>query len=78
MKKYTVIMPFAGAITLTIEAKSEAEAKENFYKKVDNKITFDRKALEEIEAVAEWDFYTKITEGNVCNAEYSEMEIFED
>lgn len=74
MKSYTVTMPFAGAIILTVDAENEEAAKEAFYQQSEN-ISFDAKSIQEVNADIEWEFYEKMSSGNVRHYHHSEVDI---
>ena len=77
-REFQITMPLAGALFLTVQAENEDEAKEKFYEKVnstDVRIEFNHDELNKIGADVEWDFYEKITSGNVCHCQYHDMEI---
>lgn len=75
MKEFTVTMPFAGAITVVVEAENEEQAEQNFYEKVDSVCLFDPVACDKISADVDWDFYPKMQDGNVRHYQYAEIEI---
>jgi len=70
-------MPFAGAITVSIQAENEEQVKQKFYDVVDG-IDFDWNKLSEIGADIEWEFYEKMTEGNIRHFQYNELDISEE
>jgi hypothetical protein len=59
-KSYTVIIPIAGAISIEVEAESEEAAKDVAWEEI------NEKGAEAGEL--EWEFLTRIVEGNVCHA----------
>jgi hypothetical protein len=72
MKAFTITKPFCGYLAITIEAETEEEALKIFDDK-SAEVCFDRKSLEEFEC--EWEVMDRIVQGNVCYAQYHEMEI---
>ncbi len=72
MKTYEVTKPIAGYVVLTVEAESEEQAKQDFYKKVDD-LTLEQIMKQSDDS--EWDFYEKLVEGNIFYGTYYEMEI---
>lgn len=65
MATYTVSIPIAGAIHVQVEAKSESEAKERAWEKI-NEEAGDAGDVE-------WEFFDVITEGNVSHAPLNEV-----
>ena len=74
MAEFTVIMPFAGAITVTVEAENQHDAIGKFYEKVEN-VRFSTEEVEKIDADINWDFYETMGQGNVNYYQFNEVEI---
>lgn len=68
MRDITVGMPFAGIVYLTVSAENEEDAKVKFHEQFDS--------LEKSDCY-EWDFYEKMSSGNVRYYTYNKVE-FED
>lgn len=66
MATYNVAVPIAGAIHIQVEAKSEAEAKEKAWERINEE--------GEDAGDVEWEFFDVITEGNVSHAPLNEIE----
>ena len=78
MKEYNVTMPFAGTMSIIVEAETEEEAKEKFYEQVNRTdISLHFNDIDKIGAETEWDFYEKLLEGNFCYVWNTRMEIEE-
>ncbi len=60
MKKYTVVIPIAGSISIEVEAEDKRRAIDAAWTKI------DAEAADAGEV--EWEFLTRIAEGNVCYA----------
>lgn len=75
MKEFTVTMPFAGAITVTVEAENEKQARQKFYEKVEQVTFWNSSEIDRISADVEWDFYEKMGSGNVRHYQFDKMEI---
>jgi hypothetical protein len=60
MKKYTVVIPIAGSITIEVEAKDSMSAMDAAWVKI------DAEGADAGEVT--WEFRTRIAEGNVCYA----------
>jgi hypothetical protein len=60
MKKYTVVIPIAGAISIEVEAEDKTRAINAAWAKI------DAEAADAGEV--EWEFLNRIAEGNVCYA----------
>jgi len=76
MKTYSVLMPFAGSMTLEVEAENEDDAKEKFYEEIEQ-VSFKMAETDKKGIDVCWDFHEKIVGGNVCYAEWNNMEIEE-
>jgi len=74
MRNYTVQMPFAGTVTISVQAENKEEAIKEFYKKASG-ISFNSEKLTEINADAEFDYYETLIEGNVCNIYNTKVEV---
>jgi len=57
MKQYTVIIPIAGHVTVSVEAENEDDAKEK---------AFEMDLADSGVADLEWETLTKFNQGNVC------------
>lgn len=78
MKSYLITMPFAGSVTMSVDADNEEHAKGIFYDRMGDFNMIDWKGLHKIDAeIDEWDFYQKITSGNVLHVPCNEMSIEE-
>lgn len=70
MKKFYVTMPFAGSVTMAVDANNRDSAIEAFYENSDQ-VRFDTDMLDQIGATVEFEFYETLVEGNVlypyCN-----------
>ena len=72
-KTYLVTMPFAGAVTMQVEANNEDEAKEKFHEDFFNL----KGGLNNLTIDADWEFYEQMHEGNVVHYQHWEVEIEE-
>ena len=72
-KDYFVTMPFAGAVTIAVEANSEEEAQEKFYDEF-NKL---EGGINDPQAETEWDFYEHMHSGNVAHYSHWDVEVEE-
>jgi hypothetical protein len=59
-KSYTVIIPIAGSISIEVEAEDKAKAIDAAWAKIDEQASDAGEV--------EWEFLTRIAEGNVCYA----------
>ena len=67
LKTYTVVIPMAGHLIVTVQAKDEAEAKDK---------AFDEADLNHLE---DWEALEKFNQGNVCHCPSPwEVEIIEE
>ena len=69
MKEYTVTIPIAGAIHVTVRASDETAATAKAWERIN---TEGEKAGD-----IEWEYFSNITEGNVLYAPYNEVEVNE-
>lgn len=74
MKNFSVVMPFAGKIQLTVEADNAEDALEKFYQEME-KIEYSLNKVDEIGGEFSWDFYKKMIEGNVCYLDCINMKL---
>jgi hypothetical protein len=67
MPKYIVSVPIAGSASFEVEAKSRKEAKEKVWDVINADVAPD----------VTWDYYSKLTPGNVLHARQNEIEVSE-
>jgi hypothetical protein len=67
LKKYCVSIPLAGAIHISVEAESKEAAIVAAWKAIDEK--------GEEAGEVEWEFISKISEGNVLRVPLNEIEV---
>ncbi len=75
-KTHYVIVPFAGFFTVAVDSERELSTKKAYRLAVEQLNDSDVKMtnIENFEHV-EWDFYSKIVEGNVCHLYVTQAEI---
>jgi hypothetical protein len=65
MKKYLVAIPIAGTFYIEVEAENAEDAKD---------VAFDKVGVDGPEAgTAEWEFFERITTGNILHAPQNEI-----
>lgn len=67
MKDYTILIPFTGYVSVTVEAENSDDAVE---------IAFEKATIED--HLEEWDLHEKVNQGNVSYALLNEIQIYED
>ena len=73
MNKYNITMPFAGHVSMEVEAENKDQVVEKFYEMFDSL----PEGLRSREIDVEWDFYQSLSTGNVSHVSQDEMEIEE-
>lgn len=75
MKNYNVTIPFAGAMSVNVEAENEDQAKELAYNKLSEAIPLNHMDLNnrDINCI-ELEYYDKLISGNVRHFTYNEID----
>ncbi len=78
MKSYTVTLPFAGAVCVSVDAENEEHALEVARQKLDEVNLIDYRSLEKQDSeVIECDYYEQMSSGNVRYYNYDRVSIDE-
>lgn len=72
MKTYSIIVPFTGHMEVFIDAENEEDAINKAFE-----VDVELKGLPENVEQFTWEYHRHITQGNICSAEYNDLEIEE-